>query len=95
MTTVDLDAIRKRDKISKSFCDPSGDYVSWIGDADRRALLAYVDELREAMDGFDCYWCRGTGNYLNTGKDCEYCAGIRAALAKTTSAAGSTPDPDE
>ena len=49
VTTVDLGAIRARDAETPDHeC-----MISWSSQADRRALLAYVDDLREAADALE------------------------------------------
>jgi hypothetical protein len=41
---------------------------------------AQLSALREAAGEVECYWCRGSGNFLGTGRDCDRCADLRALL---------------
>ena len=52
-------------------------------------------EAVEAMDGLDCYWCRGSGDFLNTGKDCTYCADVRKFLAAARATDSASVSPGE
>lgn len=90
---IDLDAIRKRDRdyddVFEAQANMSKDIahrlVAWPV-ADRRALLAYVDELREAAGKVTCWVCQGTGHdrgWPVHNPPCYACADLRRLLGES------------
>ena len=84
---IDLDAIRARDQ------SPYMQSTTWLSQSeeDRRALLAYVDALREAAGKVTCHRCGNTGKALQplpggkgawTEATCPDCAALRALLER-------------
>lgn len=95
---IDLEAIRTRDRdyndVFEAQASMSKDIahrlVAWPV-ADRRALLAYVDELREAAGKVTCLTCGNTGRASLkmpgswgawTEADCPDCADLRRLLSE-------------
>jgi len=87
MDKQQLEAIRARDAdyndVFEAQASMSKDIahrlVAWPV-ADRRALLAYVDELREAAGKVTCWRCLGVGVVSDEGASCPDCADLRALL---------------
>ena len=77
---IDLEAIRARDA-----CVRFMDYAT-AGDIDRRALLAHVDELREAAGKVTCERCGGStcapehGRGIPAPGTCPDCDDLRRLL---------------
>lgn len=86
----DLEAIRARDAAWRSSVDIPSEKPSQMY-RDRRALLAHVDELREAAGKVTCKYCGGLGWIIPLQEDdrafeeapCQDCADLRALLGES------------
>jgi hypothetical protein len=86
---IDLDSIRARDRdyddVFEAQANMSKDIahrlVAWPV-ADRRDLLAYVDELRAAAGKVTCETCRGTGIERTLVTACPDCTDLRTLMGE-------------
>lgn len=98
MTDINLAAIRARDaECSTVAIDTDmGMQQAFHALLDRRTLLTHIAALEAAARDMDCYWCRGTGTFLGTERDCGGCAHTRIPscppMAATSAPAALDPD---
>ena len=91
---IDLKAIRARDALwmPRSMRNKSVGAFGPFGEQelqDRRALLAYLDELREAAGKVTCERCNGVGTHVSpmtpfSRVRCDDCADLRRLLGEKT-----------